>query len=269
MIARTVRVATLSTLLLFGGQAAAIAGKFTERFEETYDVRPDVEINLGNTNGSVSVEIWDQSSVEIVAEKRVDSRNAETAREALEELEIVIHQSDGVLDIETDHPKGASSLLGWLFGRSSHNASVSYELRVPRTAEITIRTVNGNVSTVGSEGRQRLRSTNGRIEVDDAQRGIDAHTTNGSIDVELTAAADAPEIEIGTTNGSITLHLPGDVRGSLEARTVNGTVRTDLPLTLRGSYSKRRVNADLNGGGGGRIVLRTTNGSIRIVESTV
>ena len=122
------------------------------------------------------------------------------------------------------------------------------------------------VSTIGSEGPQRLRSTNGRIEVDDAQRGVDAHTTNGSIDVELARAADAPQIEIGTTNGSITLHLPGDAQGSLEARTVNGTVRTDLPLTVHGSHSKRRVDADLNGGGEGRIVLRTTNGSIRIVE---
>lgn len=268
MTAKSVRITTLAALLLLSSQTAAVAGKFTERFEKTYAVSPDIEITLANTNGSVSVEIWDQSSVEIVAEKRVDSRSADTAREALEKIEILVSESDGRLGIETEQPSGMSGFFDWLFGRS-HNASVRYELRVPRTAELSIRTVNGNVSTVGSGARQRLRSTNGRIEVDDAQRGVDAHTTNGSIDVELRAAAVEPEIVLGTTNGSITLHLPSDVRGSLEARTVNGTVRTEIPVTLEGSASKKRLHAELNGGGDGRITLRTTNGSIRIVESTV
>ena len=196
-------------------------------------------------------------------------RSAESAREVFEELEIVVEQRDGVLEIETDHPSTGSSLLGWLFGRESHNSSVSYQLKVPRTATMAIRTVNGNVSTDGSGGRQRLRSTNGRIEVENARQGIDAHTTNGSIEVEVVAASGDPEIEIGTTNGSITLHLPAETRGSLQARTVNGSVRTEFPVQLDGSYSKRRINAELNGGGAGQISLRTTNGSIRILESTV
>jgi len=267
MTSKLVRVTALSVLLLLSGQTAAVAEKFTQQFEETYTVSPDVEIHLGNTNGSVVVEVWDQSSVEIVAEKRINSKSNEEAQEAFEEVEIIVQEGDGRLDIDTEYPTGPSAFLDWLFGRS-RNFSVSYELRVPRAAEIEIRTVNGNVSTVGAEGRQRLRSTNGRIEIEGAQHGVDAHTTNGSIDVRVVVASDPAEIELGTTNGSITLRIPPDARGHLEARTVNGTVKTDLPITIQGTASKKRVSADLNGGGGGRIVLRTTNGSIRIVEST-
>jgi DUF4097 and DUF4098 domain-containing protein YvlB len=151
-----------------------------------------------------------------------------------------------------------------VFGRST-NASVRYQLKVPRRAELTVRTVNGNVTTAGSQGGQKLRAINGRIEVESAARRVDAHTTNGSISVEIRDDPE-PEIELGTTNGSITLKLPADASGSIEARTVNGSVKTDVPVTLLGSASRKRIRGDFNGGDGGRVVLRTTNGSIRIVE---
>jgi len=262
---KSIRVVLLSTLILLGAQAAAVAEKFTERFEETYRVDADVSIILSNTNGNVSISIWDQDAVELVAEKQVSSRNAETAREAFEKLEIVVNESTGRLEIETIHPSAMHGFFNWVFGRST-NASVRYHLKVPRQAELTLRTVNGNVTTAGSQGSQHLRSTNGRIEVESAARRVDAHTTNGSIRVEVRGTSEL-EIELGTTNGSITLQLPTDARGTLEARTVNGSVKTDIPVTLQGSASRKHVRGDFNGGGGGRIVLRTTNGSIRIVEA--
>jgi DUF4097 and DUF4098 domain-containing protein YvlB len=265
MKAKSVRVALLSTLIVLGVQTAAIAERFTERFEETYNVAADVSITLGNTNGSISISIWDQDSVELIAEKRVDARNAETAKEAFEELKIVVDEDTGRLEIKTEHPSGTHGFFDWISGRSS-NASVRYELKVPRQAELVVRTVNGRIITEGSQGKQKLRSTNGRIEVFSAAQQVDAHTTNGSINVGIASTA-APEIELGTTNGSITLHLPSDTRGTLEARTTNGSVKTDVPVSLRGTASRKRLQGDFNGGDGGHIVLRTTNGSIRIVEA--
>jgi DUF4097 and DUF4098 domain-containing protein YvlB len=266
MSVKRLRVATLAALLLLGSQVAAVAERFTERFERTLDVPPGVELSLTNTNGHVEIETWDRTSVEIVAEKRVNVRDAQAAREALEKLRIAVREGDGRLEIETEYPSGAEGLFDRMFGRSS-NASVQYELRVPRGAKLEIRTVNGSIETLDSDGTQRLRSTNGRIEVTAAASSVSAHTTNGAIDVELTSAERDPEIDLGTTNGSIRLHLPSDTRASLEARTVNGRVSTELPVTLEGSASRKRLRADLNGGGEGRIVLRTTNGSIRIFES--
>jgi len=264
MQAKSIRAVLLSTLIVLGAQSAAVAEKFTERFEQTYRVDAEVSIILSNTNGSISISVWDQDSVELVAEKRVSSRNAETAQEAFDELEIVINESTGRLEIETIHPSRMHGFFDWVFGRSA-NASVRYQLKVPRQAELAVRTVNGNVTTEGSGGGQELRSTNGRIEVESASRRVAAHTTNGSISVEIRDDS-APEIELGTTNGSITLKLPTDASGSIEARTVNGSVKTDVPITLLGSASRKRIRGDFNGGDGGRVVLRTTNGSIRIVE---
>jgi len=267
MKVKTLRIAVLGTVLLLGGQVAALAERFTERLERTLAVDPTVELSLENTNGGVRVEIWDRSSIEIVAEKSVQVRGAATAQEALDKVQIEISESAGRVEIETVYPSASEGFFDWLFGRSD-NASVSYELRIPKGARLQIRTVNGSVSTHGSEGVQVLRSTNGRIEVAGAASRVEARTTNGSIDVALSSGAEAPEIDLGTTNGGIRLHLPSDVRASLEARTVNGRVSTELPLTLDGSASRKRLEAQLNGGGAGRIVLRTTNGSIRIIGST-
>ena len=68
-----------------------------------------------------------------------------------------------------------------------------------------------------------------------------------------------------TTNGSITLTLPSDLRAGLTARTTNGSVQTDFPITVQGTFRKNRLEGEINGGGAS-IELRTTNGSIRIRE---
>jgi DUF4097 and DUF4098 domain-containing protein YvlB len=265
MQAKSIRVVLLSTIILVGAQAAAFAERFTERIEKTFQVDSDVSITLGNTNGNVSISIWDQDSVQMVAEKQANSRNAEAAREAFEALEITIDASANHIEIETVLPKGGDGFFERIFGNSSTNASVRYQLKVPRQAALTVRTVNGNVTTEGSQGSQKLRSTNGRIEVEGATQQVAAHTTNGSIRVGVRSTS-APEIELGTTNGSITLELPADARGSVEARTVNGSIKTEVPIT-HGSASRKRIKGDFNGEGGGSIELRTTNGSIRIVEA--
>lgn len=261
------RVILLAVLLLASGfVSAARAETATDRFEETVSVEAGVEISLRNTNGNVEIRTWDQEAVEIVAEKKVRAGDRDSIQEALDAIEINIDQSSGRLGIETRLPSGSTGVMSWLFGRHV-DASVSYELRIPSSAHLDVVTVNGSVHSDGPEGEQRLRSTNGRITVERAHGTVAVRTTNGSIDVELTDATSQANVEASTTNGSITLHIPADLRGSLEARTVNGTVRTDIPVTLHGSSSKRRMNADLNGGGEARIGLRTTNGSIRILES--
>ena len=68
-----------------------------------------------------------------------------------------------------------------------------------------------------------------------------------------------------TTNGSIKVYFPESLRADVEARTTNGSVRTDFPIEVRGEFSKRRLKGKINGGGG-RIVLHTTNGGIKILE---
>jgi len=265
MRSRTFRIVLLSALLGFGLQAAASAEKYTDEFRQTYQLGDDAEIIVSNVNGSVTVETWDRSDVELIAEKRVDASSAKAAEELFEKVKINVYESDGRLEIETDQPSGVSGLFDLIFGRA-RNASVRYSLRVPEAAQLDLRTVNGHVSTDGA-GDQTLRSTNGKIAVEGARDAVSAYSTNGSIQVELVAVAAGPDVDLATTNGGITLYVPADISGRLEARTVNGSVKTDVPVSLQGSASRRRIEGDFNGDSSGRVGLRTTNGSIRIGRS--
>lgn len=258
----------LAAALLVTSASAADAARYTERFERVLPAGDAVEVRLTNTNGSVTVETWEQASVEIVAEKSLDSRSPADAKEVFDQLEIIVRDSDGRIEIETRQPRGSDGFFDWLFGRS-RNASVRYQLRVPLGAELDVRTVNGSVTTEGAGGHQLLRSTNGRITVKAAQESVEAHTTNGSIQVELIAAPARLDVDLGSTNGSITLALPRDAGGRIAARTVNGSVRSELPLTIEGTVSRKRLSGELGAGGPGSIDLRTTNGSIRINRSTL
>lgn len=256
----------LAALLFAGVQTAALAERYTDRIEKTLATGADVEVSIGNTNGSVTVEAWDGDSVQLVAEKRVDASSARDAEDAFEDIEIIIREAEGRLEIETKLPSVSHGFMNWILGRS-RSASVRYELRVPRGAELDLHTVNGHLATDGAAGRQRLQSTNGRIEVEAAENGVEARTTNGSIRVEVSEASSQPHIKLGSTNGGITLSVPTDIEGRINVRTVNGRVKTDLPVTVDGPISRKRLKGEINGGGGSHIELATTNGSIQISGS--
>lgn len=253
----------LSTLLL-AGAAPALAATASETFEATYPFAPGDELAIDNVNGSIEVEAWDRDEVRVEAEKKVKASSRERAEEALAELTVEVRESPGRLEISTESPRGTDGFLAWLTGRQIQG-SVHYRLLVPRDVQLDARTVNGRVHAEGTAGDLRFRSTNGRIEVVDAAGSVRASTTNGSIDVELARVDEGAELDFSTTNGSIRLEVPADLAADLRASTTNGSISTDLPIVVDGRVSKRRLEGTINGGGG-RVRLSTTNGSIRIVE---
>ena len=72
-------------------------------------------------------------------------------------------------------------------------------------------------------------------------------------------------LDLKTTNGGVTLEVPGDFKADLSASTVNGGIRTDLPIVLEGRIDRRRIEAELNGGGA-PVRLATVNGGVRVRE---
>jgi DUF4097 and DUF4098 domain-containing protein YvlB len=75
------------------------------------------------------------------------------------------------------------------------------------------------------------------------------------------AAVDRLELE--TVNGAIRLELPADARGRVEGQTVNGGISSDFPLEVQGKWGPKHLSGEL-GSGGGRVSLRTVNGSIHL-----
>lgn len=248
----------------------------TERFEKTLQTDSDVRFEITNTNGSVRVRAWERSEVEIVATKGAEG---EDARRRLAEIEIDVRESAGRVVVETRLPRGR-------FDQGS--AWVEYEIQVPRGAAVDARSTNGDVDVEGVSGPVEARTTNGGIDLRDvagAARAsstngnvhasglggaLVAQTTNGGVQAEIEAGELSDDVSLETTNGSVELRLDGGVKASVFARTANGSISSDFPEARaeldrrRGDDdSRRRLEIDLNGGGP-RIELRSSNGSVRL-----
>lgn len=257
-VIRSLLVTTAGALVA----GALAASTLEERFEETRPLAAGSSLTLRNTNGKVTIEVWDRDEVRIVADKRVKSRNSEYAREAMAALRIEVSDGAGGLRIETEMPREAEGVWSWLSGRDV-NASVSYQLTVPRRVDLDVTTVNGKLAVEGAHGTLKLRSTNGSVSIVDAGGTLDARTTNGGIDATLTEVTAGENLVLTTTNGGIDVALPAGVGFDLSARTTNGSIQTDFPVTVQGSLRRTRLEGPINGGGG-RLELRTTNGGVRL-----
>ncbi|HUU95076.1 MAG TPA: DUF4097 family beta strand repeat-containing protein [Phycisphaerae bacterium] len=132
--------------------------------------------------------------------------------------------------------------------------------------ELYVDTGNGSVSVRALEGVCELETSNGAVEAVDVRGDISVTTSNGRIRVEAAPPEDASVI-LRTSNGSIHVTLPATMRGDLTLSTSNGRVSTSMDqVSLTSpSWSRRRFEAVMNGGGGGRIVARSSNGSITFI----
>ena len=276
------KAASLSILSLLLLSAAARADEtVTEKFSKTYPLAANGSVSLKNVNGNVTFEAWDRNEVQVDAEKKVRADDAAEAREILGKVRIDVQAAASAVRVETKMPKREDrGFWDLLSGRDAASAGVTYRVQVPRGAVVEVdnvngsvhltgsrgsgrlETVNGNIEVAGTAGALVLESTNGNIEVTRSEGTVKASTTNGNIEAELTRVAEGKELGFSTTNGGVTVRLPRDARLSVDAATTNG--RIDSELELGGlSSSRRHLTGTLNGGGG-KLRIRTTNGSVEL-----
>ena len=241
--------------------ATASAATLHETFDRTFDVRPGSNFTLENTNGRMTVRSWDQPRVRIVAEKRVESRDADAAKKAFAELRIEPTLAADGLHVVTHYPAHNGGLFDWLAG-SNISVNVNYEITVPRSMNVDLDNTNGNIDVSEVRGAMHVSNTNGHIELLGCGGSIDADTTNGHIKAELDMVT-GKGVHLETTNGRITVALPRSVSARVDAETTNGRINSDLPVTTN-RIEKTALRGTINGGGATDVRLRTTNGSIDI-----
>lgn len=203
----------------------------------------------GAANGGIAVEGWDRDEVLVQALVSAQQKDEPNARGILEQVRV---QTDN----RTVRAQGPRSVEqgGW---------SVSYRVRVPRRADLTLRANNGGISVADVAGLLRMETTNGGLSLRNLGGDVQGETTNGGLDVRLAGSQWQGEgMNLRTTNGGITLRVPEGYSAQLETGTTNGAIHTDIPVTVQG-----RVNRSLSarlGQGGATIRAVTTNGGIRV-----
>jgi DUF4097 and DUF4098 domain-containing protein YvlB len=149
------------------------------------------------------------------------------------------------------------------------------------TGTIRAFTSNGSITTRGGNGLD-LDTTNAPISINNPTGPIEARTSNGPLDMigatealvtaqttnatlTFSGSLEPGEHRFQTSDGDLTLSLPGDAAFSIEGSTSNGNVYTDFDpedltitnTTISGRTSFRR---------GANIEATTTNGDLRVMQ---
>jgi hypothetical protein len=235
-------------------------GRAQDTWTRSYAVAPGGRLELINVNGQISAEPASGSSVELVGERTARAATDDGARELLDKVEMREEAGESRVRVEVRAPR--------TFGVSS--VEVRWSVKVPRGVVADIRNVNGRIALTGLEGEVHARTVNGGVEGRGlAVASLEASTTNGGVDVELTTPlTDEGTVSLESVNGGVVLALHEASRASVTARVTNGGVSvTGLEFQLTGEQTRRRFEGTLNGGGA-RVSLETTNGGVRISKSS-
>jgi DUF4097 and DUF4098 domain-containing protein YvlB len=247
----TVPVLALLALSACGGMA--LTASATDEWTHTYPLADGGEVSIENTNGRVDVEPADGATVEVHAERIAKSSTEAGAQELLPRITISEDIKPSRVAIAT------AKMSGVMIGASFE---VRYRVRAPKSASVTVTNANGSITVSSMTGDVVAHGTNGGVTGKNLSGGVDASVVNGSVNVDMSSVG-SHKISLHTTNGAVTLAVPDDAKGDVEATCVNGGITVNGVKIEVVEQSRRRIQGKMNGGGT-PIELRTVNGGVRI-----
>jgi DUF4097 and DUF4098 domain-containing protein YvlB len=130
--------------------------------------------------------------------------------------------------------------------------------------EIRLHTGDGAIRASGLSGRLSAETGDGRMSVQGRFEALDLSTGDGGIDVELEPGSKvATAWSLSSGDGGITLRVPDDFGAELDAHTGDGRIVLEKPVSVSGQVSSTKVRGAL-GAGGQPLKIHTGDGSIRV-----
>ncbi|MFZ0563045.1 MAG: DUF4097 family beta strand repeat-containing protein [Terriglobales bacterium] len=257
------------TLLALIALTTVIASARADDWSKTYDLTGKPELRVEAQDASIRIDVWNQNKIEA----HVTTRGWHIGNG---ELEIVEHQQGNIVDIELRQPHRNHFSIG-IDARHTE-----LEIHMPRSAKVNVHSGDGAVSAKGVEGELDFSTADGSLELDDIDGTLHAHTSDGSVHVsgrfdllDLRTSDGRIEAEarpgsqvrdaweIRSSDGSVTLRIPGDLAADVELHTSDGSITTGIPIAVEGSIHAHDIHGKLNGGGN-RLTLHTSDGSVRL-----
>lgn len=253
-----------------------------ETIRQSYPYAAKLEVL--NVNGSLRVSGYEGNTVQLVAYKTIDARDAAALDRARREVRLDVQPGSAVLRICVDGPWRDCSDPENSRGRSRHHDSNEYtvkfefELQVPASMAASLKTVNGGVSMKGVKGDFSVHTVNGPVSLEDLMGSGDAHTVNGGVKLAFVQSPPG-SIRAKTVNGAIDATFPRNLNARMSFKTFNGDVFTNFPATAMANEASKLEQRDGRtlirsdrafhirvGGGGPEHSFETLNGTIQIME---
>ncbi len=255
------KIALASVLYVALGTSALHAEDISKSFEVSAGGTLDLRTDVG------SIEIQTHSRDTVLLEVETSGRDAD-------EFEVSTDVSGDSVEIRGKVDRGS----GW--GNWGNNLKVKFYVTVPENYDLDLQTSGGSISIEDLVGKVDAQTSGGSIRMGNIEGDVDVHTSGGSItsksvygnidahtsggSIKVTFAKDlTDDASLTTSGGSITAYLHEDISVDLDASTSGGRVRTDFDVD--GRVKKKSIRGEINGGGH-KLVLRTSGGSVNIKE---
>lgn len=207
---------------------------------------PAMQLQVETSNGSISVKPTEEDQFSVVATVRALNE------ERLDEAKLVVEETDGALKVFVEWPD-----------RRRNNEGADFEIGVPNAEDVqslNLRSSNGKLSVNELTGRATLKTSNGQIDVAHHIGDVQVDTSNGRIDAKDVTGAFTAE----SSNGKITAT---DICGKVDVESSNASIRIVLtedstqPFQVKTSNGSAKVQ--IGEAFSGQIRLKTSNGSVR------
>jgi len=275
----------ISMALFATGLYAATA--HADDYAKTYTVSNRATVHVDTDDGSVNISTGDTKQVEF----RVEYEGYELHKS----LEIESDQHGDEVELKARIPRG------WHFSMGMRRR-LHVEVRMPKDADLQVRTGDGSIKASNVAGNIDLRSGDGALSVSALKGAIRLHTGDGSIEasdldgkcdatsgdgrIRLAGRFDALTARSGdgsvgvdvlhgsklesswsitSGDGSIDVAVPADLPANIEASSGDGRITSDIPITMEGVMSKSHVRGKMNGGGS-TLTIHTGDGSIHLKQ---
>jgi hypothetical protein len=272
---------------------------------KTFKVTGQPELALDTFDGSIELHSWERSEIEVEIEKRAMEQSL------IDEMKVDAQQQGDKITVKITGPESFRH-RGMTIGVHI-SPTARMRVTVPRNTNlnllsgdgsikveaveghIVLHTTDGSVTATRLGGDIQIRSGDGSIRLTDSTGKIDLETTDGSIGIDAkptvlrartgdgsiraTIQADtamADNWDLTTSDGSVSVTLPGVFNTELDAETSDGVVRTSHPLLSPDDNDRhdgenreerrehRRSLRAKMGDGGKTLRIRTGDGTIRI-----
>jgi hypothetical protein len=252
--------------LLLAAMSAAACGRMehhvrnesTRVISRSWPAADIHELDVFEVSGKISIEAGATNEISLVA----------TARGELEPKKGA--ENDGLFEtrVEGDtlhigrrqHRRGSGLNIPFLFQRNE--MEIDYVLKVPATVSLDLNTVNGRITTRGTEGTMEASSVNGTIDVETAgTRELTATTVNGRVKAKFMRSFEGARFK--SVNGGVEAILPQSASFHVDLSQVNGDFEASFPLSIRSNPGSRRVSGEVNGGQH-ELKIVTVNGDIEL-----
>lgn len=209
------------------------------------------------------------------------SINIRTHDQAAIELQVTVENREGdEFSYRHELVDGDLTVIGEIEGNNNwvRNLKVKFKITVPTDYNVILdtsggsleiedlrgnidaRTSGGSISVGNVVGDVQLDTSGGSINTDTVTGNLNAHTSGGSINVTVDKQL-GEDAKLTTSGGSITAYLIENIQIDIDASTSGGRVKSDF--TVEGRIKKQSVRGSINGGGP-KLTLRTSGGSVRL-----